>query len=159
MPKAGAVDSAAPGNEMVGCALAKAERANRASSGELLSGLGLHVGQERVLAELLREDGLRSGELAFRLGVVAATATKMISRMEASGFIVRRPDPEDARCGRVFLTEKGRSLETPLGKLREENEKKLLAGLGDEERRELARLLEHVRRNVERNLENDGPEE
>lgn len=146
-------------NEMVGCALAKAERANRASFGELLSGLGLHVGQERVLAELFREDGLRSGALACRLGIVAATATKMISRMEASGLIVRRPDPDDARCGRIFLTEKGKSLEAPLGKLREKNEKKLLAGLDEEEKRELARLLDHVRQNVERNLENDGPEE
>lgn len=141
----------------VGCALAKADRAYRASFGGLLSGLGLHVGQERALAELLREDGLRSGELACRLEIVAATATKMVSRMEASGLIVRRDDPDDARCGRVFLTEKGKSLETPLATLREENEKKLLAGLDEEERRELFRLLDHVRRNAERNLENDGP--
>lgn len=134
--------------------MAKADRANRASVGELLSGLGLHVGQERVLAELFREDGLRSGTLACRLGIVAATATKMVSRMESSGLIERRPDPDDARCGRVFLTEKGRSLEAPLGKLREENEQRLLAGLDDEERRELHRLLGHVRRN----LEKDGSE-
>lgn len=141
--------------ETVGCALAKAERANRASVGELLSGLGLHVGQERVLVELFREDGLRSGEVACRLGIVAATATKMLSRMESSGLIVRRPDPDDARCGRILLTEKGRSLQKSLEKLRAENEEKLLAGLDDEERRELVRLLGHVHRNVE----NAGAEE
>ncbi|CAN5551108.1 hypothetical protein BH20ACT10_BH20ACT10_17790 [soil metagenome] len=155
MPKAGVFDPAAPNTETVGCALAKADRAYRASVGEILSGLGLHVGQERVLAELFREDGLRSGELALRLGIVAATATKMLSRMETSGLIVRQPDPDDARCGRILLTEKGRSLESPLKKLRAENEEKLLAGLDDEERRELVRLLGHVRRN----LENNGAEE
>ncbi len=142
-------------NETVGCALAKADRAYRASVGELLSGLGLHVGQERVLAELFREDGLRSGELACRLGIVAATATKMLSRMESSGLIERRADPDDARCGRILLTEKGKSLEEPLKKLREENEARLLAGLDNGERRELVRLLGHVRRNLD---EHDAPE-
>lgn len=136
--------------EMVGCALAKAERANRASVGELLSILGLHVGQERVLGELFAEDGLRSGELACRLGVTAATATKMLSRMESAGLVERRADPEDARCGRVFLTGKGGRLQEPLKKLREESEERLLGGLDEDERRELARLLERVRRNVER---------
>lgn len=142
--------AASASREMVGCSLARAERANRASLGELLAGLGLHVGQERVLSELFREDGLRSGEIACRVAVTAATATKMLSRMEASGLVERRADPEDARCGRIFLTGKGRSLEAPIKELREANEERLLAGLGEEERVELSRLLEHVRRNVEK---------
>lgn len=146
MPHTGSISSV---RETVGYALAKACRANRASIGELLSGLGLHVGQEMVLIELLSEDGLRSGELAARLGVEPPTATKMLGRLEGSGLVERRRDRDDARCGRVFLTEEGRSLEGPLARVWEENEEKLLAGIGEEERRELHRLLGRVRRNLE----------
>ena len=34
----------------------------------------------------------------------------MIDRMEASGWVERRPDPEDRRANRLFLTEQGRQL-------------------------------------------------
>lgn len=141
--------SASSVEDTVGYALARACRANRVSVGELLSGLDLHVGQEMVLIELLNEDGLRSGELASRLGVEPPTVTKTLGRLESSGLIERRPDQDDARCGRVFLTEGGRNLEEPLKRVWEENEKKLLAGVSEKERRELHGLLGRVRRNLE----------
>ncbi|MDQ3794653.1 MAG: MarR family transcriptional regulator [Actinomycetota bacterium] len=53
----------------------------------------LHVGQEMVLIELWREDGLRGGELAERLGVVSPTVTKMLRRLERCGLVSRRRDP------------------------------------------------------------------
>lgn len=135
--------------ETVGYTLARVCRAHRNGIGGLLSRLGLHVGQDMVLGELFREDGLRVGELACRLGVEPPTVTKMTTHLENSGFIERRRDKDDARCFKVFLTDAGRSLETPLAEIQAENEKKLLAGLGDEERKELTRLLAQVRRNLE----------
>ena len=134
--------------ETTGYLLAKVCRAHRGSIGALLSGVGLHVGQEMVLLELWKEDGLKGGELADRLGVEPPTVTRMIRRMEGCGFVERRPDPADARSFRVHLTEKGRALEGPVARIWEEIEEKTLQGISPEETLALRRLLARIRQNL-----------
>ena len=94
--------------------LAKVCKANRGHVGALLAEHGLHIGQEMLLVELWQDDGLRSGELAVRLGVEPPTITRMLRRLEGCSIVERRPDPTDARSFRVHLTgrdgpSKGRS--------------------------------------------------
>ncbi len=139
--------------ETTGYTLAKICRAHRGNVGELLADVGLHVGQEMVLIELWREDGLRGGELAERLGVEPPTVTKMLRRLERCGLVSRRQDPEDARSFRVYLTEEGRSLEVPVVRCWEGVEEKSLRGLSVEERRTLHTLLTKVRANLDPDLE------
>lgn len=128
-----------------GFALAKVCKAHRGNVGGLLAELGLHVGQDMVLIELWQSDGLRGGKLACRLGVEPPTVTKMLRRLEDSGLVGRRPDPDDARSFLVYLTEAGRALEGPVLRLWERAEEKTLAGLDATERREFGRLLTKVR--------------
>jgi MarR family transcriptional regulator, organic hydroperoxide resistance regulator len=135
--------------ETTGFALAKVGRAHRGSVGELLAEVGLHVGQEMVLIELWGEDGLRGGELAERLGVEPPTVTKMLRRLERSGLVGRRRDPEDARSFRVYLTDEGRSLEEPVVRCWERVEEKTLAGMSAGERRTFHQLLTKVRANLD----------
>ena len=134
--------------ETIGYLFAKVCRAHRASIGGLLAGVGLHVGQEMVLLELWKEDGLKVGELADRLGVEPPTVTRMLGRMESCGFVERRSDPTDARSFRVYLTEKGHALEKPVVHIWEEAEEKTLRGISPEERLILRRLLAQVRKNL-----------
>ena len=134
--------------ESTGYLLAKVCRAHRANVGGLLAGLGLHVGQEMVLLELWKEDGLKGGELAERLGVEPPTITRMLRRMERCGFVERRPDPADARSFRVHLTDKGRALEGPVTRIWGEVEEKTLQGISPEETLVLRRLLARVRKNL-----------
>jgi MarR family transcriptional regulator, organic hydroperoxide resistance regulator len=135
--------------ETIGFTLAKVCRAHRGSVGELLAEVGLHVGQEMVLIELWREDGLRGSELAERLGVEPPTVTKMLRRLERCGLVGRRRDPEDARSFRVYLTDEGRSLEEPVVRCWERAEERTLAGMSTEECRTFHRLLTRVRANLE----------
>ncbi|BBL78513.1 hypothetical protein RxyAA322_03670 [Rubrobacter xylanophilus] len=128
--------------------LARVCREYRSRVGGLLLGLGLHPGQEMVLLELLREDGLRGGELARRLRVEPPTVTRTVRRLEGCGLVNRRPDPEDARCFRVFLTPEGRSLRDPVTRCWERAESDAFAGLSDQERAELHRLLLRVYANL-----------
>lgn len=136
--------------QTAGYTLARTCKAHRGVIGELLSGCGLHVGQEMVLIELWTEDGLRGGELAARLGVEPPTVTKMLRRLESCGLIERRQDPEDARSFRVHLTAAGRALQEPVARCWETAEERLLEGMSPEERRELHRLLGKARANLER---------
>jgi DNA-binding MarR family transcriptional regulator len=116
----------------------------------LLEALGLYRGQPRLLHALYEREGITHGELAERLRVTPATITKMIQRMEKAGFVERRPDPTDQRVSRVYLTEAGHAIheavDDALGTLEDES----LAGLSEEERLELYRLLMRVRDNLVR---------
>jgi MarR family transcriptional regulator, organic hydroperoxide resistance regulator len=134
--------------ETTGYLLAKVCRAHRGSVGALLSELGLHVGQEMVLLELWKADGLKGSELAERLGVEPPTVTRMTRRMESCGFVERRPDPSDARSFRVHLTEKGRALGEPVVRIWQEAEEKTLRGISPEETLVLRRLLVRIRENL-----------
>ena len=134
--------------ETTGYLLAKVCRTHRGSVGALLSGVGLHVGQEMVLLELWKQDGLKGSELVERLGVEPPTVTRTIRRMESCGFVERRPDPADARSFRVHLTEKGRALEGPVARIWEEIEEKTLQGISPEETLALRRLLARIRQNL-----------
>jgi len=61
-----------------------------------------------ILIPLFEEDGLRLGELAERGGIAKQTMTTMIREVEAAGLVRRKPDPEDARATRVYLTAEAR---------------------------------------------------
>ena len=74
-----------------------------------LTASGLYAGQDGVILALAASDGLPAGTLAQKLGVKAPTMTRTIGRMEAQGFVERRPDAEDARLTKVYLTETGRN--------------------------------------------------
>ena len=134
-----------PVKETTAFALAKVCRAHRGNVGGMLAQIGLHAGQDMVLIELWQGDGLRGGELAWRLGVEPPTITKMLRRLEGVGLVERRPDPADARSFLAYLTEEGRALEGSVARLWERAEAKTLAGLDAAERRELGRLLTKVR--------------
>ncbi len=57
-----------------------------------------------VLVPLYEEDGLPMGELARRARLSKQTMTTMIRQMERDRLVIRRPDAEDGRVTRVFLS-------------------------------------------------------
>lgn len=52
-------------------------------------------------------DGTTAVELARRLGVTKQAAGKTIDALERMGYVVRAPDPRDARRKTIRLTERG----------------------------------------------------
>ena len=139
-----------PMHKSTGLLLARVCRAHRGSVGAALSEVGLHAGQEMVLLQLWREDGLGHTELAERLGVEPPTVSNMLGRMQKAGLVERRRDPEDARCSRVYLTQKGRSLRRPVERLWEDVGRCAFAGISPEEERLLRRLLVRMHGNLTR---------
>ncbi|MFG1619975.1 MarR family winged helix-turn-helix transcriptional regulator [Nonomuraea wenchangensis] len=103
--------------------------------------LGLHVGQEMLLNQLWREDGLTQSELIARLGVEPPTVTKTLQRLERAGFVRRSPDPGRPRLIRVHLTEAGRALRDPVERIWHELDEDLQRDLDATERDVLSRLI------------------
>lgn len=69
-----------------------------------LAPLGITRSQWWVLAFITRKDGLPQTQLANELDVGKVALGALIDRLEASGFVVRKPDPEDRRVKRIYLT-------------------------------------------------------
>src|SRR5215470_15434847 len=128
--------------------LTSVSRAVKAHLESRLQAHGVHAGQQFILESLWREDGQTPGELAQRIGVETPTVTRAAQRMEAAGLVRRVPDTEDARLVRVYLTERGREVQEFLPTLLRAATDDVLAGLTQEERAELVRLLKRVQQNL-----------
>ncbi|MDX3976520.1 MarR family transcriptional regulator [Shinella sp.] len=137
-------------------AVVNAARSMRTVLSRNLLATGLYAGQDGVILALSEEGGLTAGALATRLGVKAPTMTRTIGRLEAQGFVERRPDETDGRLTVVHLTESGRaSVETitEAGRLSEEQ---AAEGLSEKDVRQLLKLLRTMDENLHANLP-DGP--
>jgi DNA-binding MarR family transcriptional regulator len=67
--------------------------------------------QYAVLKVLSDADGQTGAELGARLGIDSATTTGVADRLAANGLLERRPDPQDRRFQRLFLTPEARALQ------------------------------------------------
>ncbi len=115
---------------------------------QLLEGLGLYRGQPPMLRALWEKEGLTQSELAENLKIKPATITKMLQRMEKAGFITRKPDANDQRISRVYLTETGRSVQNEVEAVLQTIAEETFAGLTSEESMVLHRYLQKIRDNL-----------
>ena len=134
--------------DYIGFQLLQVHKAHRQRAEAGLNKLGIHTGQEMILLQLWIEEGIPQSQLAASMEVEPPTATKMLQRMERAGLIERRPDPEDARVSRVYLTERGRALEKPVLDVWKQLEAQTVAGLSLTEQTLLHRLLMQVLTNL-----------
>jgi MarR family transcriptional regulator, organic hydroperoxide resistance regulator len=114
----------------------------------LLEAIGLYRGQPPVLFALWDQEGLMHTELAERLQNTPATITKMIQRMEKAGFVQRRPDANDQRVSRVYLTETGRAIQSQVQEIWDTIETETFAGFTGEESLLLRSFLQRIRQNL-----------
>ena len=82
-----------------------------------------------VLARLDRFEGLKQTELAEMLDLQPITLTRLLDGLANNGLIERRPDPDDRRAKRLFLTPAARPLLERLTALGEDLMTNALAGL------------------------------
>ena len=82
-----------------------------------------------VLARLDRFEGLKQTELAEMLDLQPITLTRLLDGLANNGLIERRPDPDDRRAKRLFLTPAARPLLERLTALGEGLMETALAGL------------------------------
>jgi DNA-binding MarR family transcriptional regulator len=61
-----------------------------------------------VLTILSTEDGLRSTDVASRIGCTPATLTSVASTLERAGYLRRQVSPADRRVVELHITAKGR---------------------------------------------------
>ena len=118
--------------------------------GHVFTRYGLTSPQFDVLATLHRGEGIMQQELAARLLVTKGNVCGVLDRMEAVGWIERRPDPDDRRANRLHLTEAGR---TKFAEVLPEHHvvlHEMMADLQPEEMKTLGQLLKIVEVGIEK---------
>ena len=76
------------------------------------------------------------------------TVSGILSRLEQKAFIELRPDPQDRRCKRVYVLEKGIKCHEVMHQTILENEQRIVAGFTPEEQEIFSDLLERAIRNM-----------
>ncbi|HKV01445.1 MAG TPA: MarR family transcriptional regulator [Ktedonobacteraceae bacterium] len=140
-----------PEYESINFLLSMICRAQRGKMSEALTEIGLYAGQEMFLWHLWRQDGLTQSQLIERMCVQPPTVSKMLDRLERTGLVESRPDSEDSRISRVYLTEQGHRSQRAVRDIWTDLEQRITEGLNVEERIVLRRLLLHVHENLTRN--------
>lgn len=128
----------------LGPLLANIGRLHSRRADHFMEHLGLYRGQAFLLMILSHHDGLTHSELAEKLEISPAAATKVIKRMEALQYVQRVPDPSDERVSRVYLQDAGRDRIRQVRQAFEEINAVLVDGLSADEQKTLISLLQKV---------------
>src|SRR5580658_9008735 len=111
---------------------------------------GMTRAQWAVLVRLDRSEGLNQSELAETLDLQPITLTRLLDKLCDSGLIERRPDPDDRRAKRLFLTAAARPLLKRLGVLGEETMAAALEGVTPQDVEQMIAQLDVVKENLRR---------
>jgi len=106
-----------------------------------------------VLARLDRFEGLKQTELAEMLDLQPITLTRLLDGLANNGLIERRPDPDDRRAKRLFLTPAARPLLERLTALGEDLMETALAGLEPSDVDALLGRLTTVKENLRKAIQ------
>ncbi|AZM52546.1 MarR family transcriptional regulator [Streptomyces sp. WAC 01529] len=129
-------------------AVSRVARLHRIAAGKVLKGVGLYPGQEFVMMHLWEAGPVRQSELIKAVELDPSTVTKMLQRLEQAGHVRRRPDPADRRAVLVEASDASCGLLAQVERAWGELERHTLAGLDEDERAELLRLLAKVEENL-----------
>jgi DNA-binding MarR family transcriptional regulator len=110
--------------------------------------ISLTLPQCKVLVRLETDKGVSQTKLAEVVGVEPMTMVRILDRMEADGLVERRPDPEDRRARRLYLTRKAKPVLDQIWHLAELTRAETFAGISRQEREDFIGVLERVHSNV-----------
>ncbi|GAA3151342.1 hypothetical protein GCM10010466_48040 [Planomonospora alba] len=130
------------------CLMAQASRGHRVLLASLLAEIDLYPGQDRALYMLWEHGPQSQNALARLLGIDVSTMTKMLQRLERSGFVSRSPSPVNRRISIVSTTPAGDALRPALDRVGTELHARMTRGLTPEQVGTLVGLLGAVRGNL-----------
>ena len=111
------------------CVLSDVARLMRTRADALARTHGMTRAQWMILVRLERQPGMSQNELAALVEVEPITVGRLIDRLEARGFVERRPDASDRRIWRLHLTAAATPMLKEIAKARAQLNSLLVAGI------------------------------
>lgn len=115
---------------------------------------GMTRAQWSVLARLERNEGLKQTELADMLDLQPITLTRLVDRLCEIRLVERRPDPDDRRAKRLFLTAQAKPVMDRLDALAKSMLADVLEGIDAADIKAAVGTLNAVKENLRRLLQN-----
>ena len=110
--------------------------------------LGITRAQWRVLVHLAPRQGINQSALADILELDNVSLGRHIDRLEETGWLQRRPDPDDRRAWRLYLADKSRPLLDRMEALAVTTQAEALTGISGAELERLMATLMSIKRNI-----------
>ena len=114
-------------------------------------GLGLTVGQPKVLDYLQDHDGSSQKEIAKGCYIEPATLTSLLAGMEKKELITRSMKKGDRRTLYVYMTEKGKEIQSKISTEFMKLEHIAFQNMSGQEQEQLIHLLSLVHKNIYEN--------
>ena len=107
-----------------------------------LASMELTAAQGPILGFLERSDRpLCPRDIEEEFHLSHPTVSGLLARLEKKGFIEFRPDPEDRRCKRIYLLDKGRQCNELMYQVIKNNENQMVRDFTEEEKELFGQLL------------------
>lgn len=110
--------------------------------------LGLTRSQWLLLAELYFCDGATQRDLADLMGLGESALGKLTQKLASSGWLNRRPDPNDGRAFNLFIADTKRDIVAKLVTMLIMETERSLQGFSPEERTNLMAYLDRIQHNI-----------
>jgi MarR family transcriptional regulator for hemolysin len=122
--------------------------------------LDLTRSQWWVLTALYAHEGVTQSELADFMELEKPTLGRLIDRLEEKQWVERRPDADDRRVKRIYLTETVQALMRALRVIAADLRQDALRDLDDDEREAFVNTLTKIKGNLLGldDLRSDGPD-
>jgi MarR family transcriptional regulator, transcriptional regulator for hemolysin len=130
-----------PVTEFAGQLFFRLWRAMHTRTAEMLGSVGLTPALFALLNVIGAREGAIQQELGSALGIDRSTMVSLIDQLEGAGLARRRPSATDRRAREIVITPQGRRLLRRARGLISRVEDEVLAGLTEDEHRELLALL------------------
>lgn len=114
--------------------------------------------QKRILIILREEGNITQCALTERLQIQSGSASEVIGKLEAAGFISRTPSDTDRRTAIITLTEDGKAAAEDAYAQRKERHAQMFVSLSETEKRDLLQLLEKVNTDWDQKYRHDDGE-
>ena len=114
----------------------------------VLAKKGLHRGQAPILVLLWKKEGRTQSEISELLHIKPATVSDCLTRLEKAELLVRKPDPDDLRISRIFLTNRGKEIQMEVENVMQSLEQNCFQNFTGDEKILLRRFLIQIRDNL-----------
>lgn len=115
--------------------------------------IDLARGQFVYLVRIYEHPGIIARDLAKLILMDKTTIARAVAKLERDGLIVRRPDPQNLRIKRMYVTEKGARLYSFIIRENKHSNEVALQGFTPEEAQQAHDYLKRMRQNVEKDWE------
>ena len=108
---------------------------------EQMASIDLTPPHAGILRAIASDPGRSQQALSGQLGLLPSRVVAYVDDLEGRGYVERRRNPEDRRLHALYLSASGKRLMKKIGDLARQHDRSLTAGLNDDQRETLRRLL------------------